>query len=67
MQDGKQHRPRNRRHKPDPDRSGQRGNRARAHRGHQHLALKPDVEDARAFGVKPGKAGQQQRRAQAQG
>ena len=63
----KDQRPADPRQGPQPGRPGVERHRARAHRGDQHLALKPDVEDARAFGVKPGEAGQQQRRGQPQG
>ena len=42
--------------------TGHCGNRAGGKRGGQHLALEPDVENARTFGKKPGKTGEQQRR-----
>ena len=62
----KDQRPDDTRQEPDPDRAGQRRNGRRGHGGHQHLALKPDVENPRTFGIEAGQTGQQQGGSKAQ-
>ncbi len=50
-----------------PDGACQKGDGPGGHRGHQHLAFQPDVENARAFGIKSRKTGKQQGRCKAEG
>ena len=52
---------------PDPDEARGIGDGGGKKRRDQHLALKPDVENARAFRPQPGETGEQKRCGQPDG